>query len=529
MSTYVIYARKSSESEDRQVLSIDSQIRELRAIAARERVHVAEVLTEMRSAKAPGRPVFGDLMRRINRGDVAGVLCWKMDRLSRNPLDSGVILQAQADGKLQRIITIDGVKTANSNDRLMGTFELAFATKFIDDLRENTKRGLRERLTRGWATYVPPTGYRNDVVEKTIVRDEQRFPLVRRMWDLLLSGEMRPEQIRALANGEWGLRTSKHKRLGGKPLSRSVVYRIFENPFYTGVIQLKDGRRFPGKHEPMITREEFDRARRLLERPGRHRPKHLEFAFTGIFKCGNCSATVTAEEHIKPSGRRYVYYHCSRQRTLVEKCREPAISEPALVAQLASHFGRLEIPSPVLAWLKRKAEQVLTTDRERQQTVRQTLTEAIQSVEREQSNLLSLQLRDLVPVDVYAAKSRELEERRQSLQDKLANTNRNNDDLARRLAELLEFASGMRQLFTNGTGVQQRVILETAGSNYVLKDRKISFHLETPLSLVAEASGNSNWLRLVDDVRTWALNTTEYFKVPEFVDSVAEQQRDPAA
>lgn len=296
-----------------------------------------------------------------------------------------------------------------------------------------------------------------------------------------------------------------------------VVYRIFENPFYVGVIQLKDGRRFPGKHEAMVTREEFDRARRLIERPGRRRPKRIEFAFTGIFKCGNCGGTVTAEEHVKPNGRRYVYYHCSRQRTLVEKCREPAIPEPVLVRQLADQFGRLAIPSPVLAWLKRKTEQVLTTDRERQETVRETLTEAIRTVEREQSNLLSLQLRDLVPIEIYATKSRELEDRRQSLHDKLTSVERNNDDLSQRLAELLEFASEMRQLFTNGTGVQQRVILEAAGSNYVLKDRKVSFHLETPLALVAEASGNSNWLRLVDDVRTWALNSSGYFEVPDFV------------
>src|SRR5262245_18603649 len=258
MASYVIYARKSSESEDRQVLSIDSQIRELRAIAQRERVQIAEILTETRSAKAPGRPVFGELMRRVNRGDIAGILCWKMDRLSRNPLDSGVLLQAQADGKLDRIITIDGVKTADSNDRLMGTFELAFATKFIDDLRMNVKRGIRERLTRGWATYPPPIGYMNDVVSKTIVKDPDRFVLVRKMWDELLAGGQRPEQIRATANKEWGLRTRKLKRRGGKHLGRTTVYNMFGNPFYMGVIQLRDGRSFPGKHEPMVTREEFE-------------------------------------------------------------------------------------------------------------------------------------------------------------------------------------------------------------------------------------------------------------------------------
>src|SRR5438552_4157392 len=109
MDKYVIYARKSTESEDRQVLSIDSQVRELRQLASKHGVSVSDVLTESRSAKAPGRPVFTELMRRIRRGEIDGVLCWKMDRLARNPYDSGMILQAQADGKLKRIITSDGV------------------------------------------------------------------------------------------------------------------------------------------------------------------------------------------------------------------------------------------------------------------------------------------------------------------------------------------------------------------------------------------------------------------------------------
>src|SRR2546426_489001 len=101
MPQFVIYARKSTESEDRQVLSIDSQVQSMKELAVRHGVEVADVLTETRSAKAPGRPVFGELIRRIERRQVTGVLCWKMDRLARNPYDAGLILQAQLDGKLQ--------------------------------------------------------------------------------------------------------------------------------------------------------------------------------------------------------------------------------------------------------------------------------------------------------------------------------------------------------------------------------------------------------------------------------------------
>jgi site-specific DNA recombinase len=195
MSQFVIYARKSSESEDRQVLSIDSQIQSMKELALRHGVRVADVLTEMKSAKAPGRPVFGELMRRVRRGQVTGVLCWKMDRLARNPYDAGLVLQAQLDGKLQRIITSDGVKTSDGNDRLLGTFEFALATKFIDDLKQNVRRGNRARFAQGWPTFRPPSGYLEDHLNKTVVKDKKRYRLIRRAWDLLLTGTMRPSQI----------------------------------------------------------------------------------------------------------------------------------------------------------------------------------------------------------------------------------------------------------------------------------------------------------------------------------------------
>src|SRR5687768_6918023 len=123
MPIHVVYARKSTESDDRQVLSIDSQIQELKLLALRRGLQVDEVLTEAHSAKAPGRPIFGSLMKRVRKGEIAGVLCWKMDRLARNHFDHGQVLQALADGRLTRVITSDREYTADGNDRFLGNFE----------------------------------------------------------------------------------------------------------------------------------------------------------------------------------------------------------------------------------------------------------------------------------------------------------------------------------------------------------------------------------------------------------------------
>lgn len=548
MSSYVIYARKSTESEDRQVLSIDSQIRELRAIAAHNGVEVAEVLTESKSAKAPGRPVFNDLMRRVSRGQVRGVLAWKMDRLARNHLDTGQVLQALADTKLERVITSDRTYTPDGNDRFIGSFEFGMATKFIDDLRANTKRGIRERLNRGWASGLPPLGYLNDVAEKTIVRDPERFSLIRRMWDLLLDGSLRPDQILRVANEEWGFRTRKHKHLGGKPLSRSTLYAMLTNPFYAGIIQLRDGRVFAGKHDRMVSRSEFERAQAILGRAGRPRPAEHEFAFTGLIRCGGCGAGITAEQHVKSSGR-YVYYHCTRMKRVNGRpCREPAITERALVGQLAQRLGTLAIAPNLLEYIRTEGEGRVRDERERIATVRESLERDLKALEREDEALLSLRLRELVSDEVFTQKHAELHARRIAAQEKLAGPVRSEQELTEMLITTLTFGQNVRRAFLAGPGARQRTILEGVGSGYTLTGREVTYSLEAPFDLVArtavsESSTDSTKvgigifeppafgstevrtaplgdrfgarLRIVDDVRKWILEKGGSFRLPD--------------
>jgi len=221
---YFLYARKSSESEDRQIQSIDDQIKRLKELAERLNLKIIKVYTEAKSAKQPNnRPIFTEMLERIKVGDANGILCWQINRLSRNPVDSGEISWLLQQGTIKSIQTIDKEFLPEDNVLLFNV-ESGMANQYILDLRKNTMRGRQSRLEKGWLPNYAPLGYiniRNEAGEKIIEKDPERFSLIRKMWEMMLTGTYTPPQILEVANKQWGLTTKKHRRIGGKPLSRS--------------------------------------------------------------------------------------------------------------------------------------------------------------------------------------------------------------------------------------------------------------------------------------------------------------------
>ena len=154
---YFLYARKSTDVEDKQVLSIEAQLAELRAVAKRDGLEIAEEFVEKRSAKMPGRPVFEDMLKRIERGDAQGIVCWKIDRLSRNPVDSGRISWLLQQSVIQKIVAHDKTYLPHDNVLLMSV-EFGMANQYIRDLSVNVTRGLRQKARQGVYPSIAPLG-----------------------------------------------------------------------------------------------------------------------------------------------------------------------------------------------------------------------------------------------------------------------------------------------------------------------------------------------------------------------------------
>ena len=346
---YFLYVRKSTDVEDKQVLSIEAQLAELRALAKRDELEIADEMVEKRSAKMPGRPVFEDMVQRIERGEAQGIVCWKIDRLSRNPVDSGRISWLLQQGTIQKIITHDKAYFPHDNVLLMSV-EFGMANQYIRDLSVNVTRGLRQKARMGIYPSTAPLGYLNDPYTKTIVVDRRKAPLVRKAFELYAKNESRLEDIAGFLF-QHGIKTGATRgwsKGGGRPLKKDQITFLLSNPFYFGHFAYS-GEMYEGTHTPIVSKELFDSVQKILALRSRahHKPTNEPQAYCGLLRCGECGFSITAEDKLKRQKNgnvhRYVYYRCTKKKAAIH-CSQPYVREEALDSQLSDLLAKFVLP-----------------------------------------------------------------------------------------------------------------------------------------------------------------------------------------
>lgn len=343
---YVLYARKSTESEERQILSIESQVKEMLQLAEKENLEIIDIRRESHSAKDSGRrPVFKEILEDIRRGRFNGILTWAPDRLSRNAGDLGSLVDLMDQKQLLQIRTY-GQSFINTPSEKFLLMILCSQAKLENDNKSvNVKRGLRTRCEMGLRPGPAVLGYLNQKrVDKKceVIIDQERAPIVKKMFEKVAYEYWSGRKIYNWLKFELNFKTPK----GNKGLTLGNIYLILQNPFYYGAFEYptKSGNWYQGKHVPIITKELFNDVQKQIKSQF-IRSETKEFAFTKLMTCSLCGSGITADEKFKKQKNgnvhRYVYYGCTKVRD--KNCKCGYIEERELIKQFEELVDKIDL------------------------------------------------------------------------------------------------------------------------------------------------------------------------------------------
>ncbi|OGE96813.1 MAG: hypothetical protein A3A83_02110 [Candidatus Doudnabacteria bacterium RIFCSPLOWO2_01_FULL_48_57] len=478
---YFLYARKSSESEDRQIQSIDDQIKRLKELAVNQGLNIKKIYTESKSAKQPeNRPVFAEVLARIEKGEADGILCWQINRLSRNPIDSGKLSWLLQQGVLKSIQTHERQYLPEDNV-LLFSVESGMANQFLVELRTNTIRGMIGKLEKGGWPSLAPAGYVNDKLNHTVIKDPDRFHIIRKVWDLMLTGSYSISQILDILNNQWGFRTLKRKQRGGTPLAKSGLYAIFTDLFYTGLMVAK-GKYYQGKHEPMITSEEYDRVQTLLKKRGNPRPRTTVMPYRGFIKCGECGCMITgyiAKKFIRSTkqNRFYNYYCCTRKKVDIACSQKKAIKENDLELQIENEIEKITI----LPEFRKIALDILhranDEEVEKRSKVYESQHRTLEDIQKQLGELTGMRVRGMLTDEEYMAEKEELQKQQIILKQHTVHTEARVDRWLELTEQTFDFATYAGAKFIHGDIQTKKEIAMALGQNFILKDGKLAYNL----------------------------------------------------
>lgn len=530
---FIIYRRKSSdEKSDHQIASLEDQLRELGEVIKRDNIRVVERLQETRTAKMPGRPIFNEMLKDIMDGKASRILCWHLNRLSRNPEDEGKIRWLLQEGIIKEIKT--PAKSYFSKDHtLITALEFGQASEYSRELRITAFRNIRGKISRGWRPGVASIGYLNDMSkpqgEREIIPDPERFAIIKKAWQLLLTGAYPVSKIHDLAKNEWGLRTRKTKRQGGKPLSMSHWYQIFTNPFYYGYFYFpepdenKDDRQrllFEGKHTPMISFPEFEHAQEILGRKGKPQPKAHEFSYSGLMRCAECGSAIVADqknqmicsackfkfdrnahkvkcprcgilitEMKNPKLLDYVYYRCSRRKNPNCTQRE-YLRLNELEAQIDAELEKLDIDTDYLKLALDYLNSKKGEDFKTEETIRKSLQTELDNCDARLKRLnldytSSINLDySLYAPDEYKEQKQAIKGEKQALEARLTAVKQNAENWLELSERTFNFCAYARFHLAHGSLQQKREILSAIGQNLTLKDKNLNIFEYEPFLII---------------------------------------------
>lgn len=479
-----MYLRVSSKEQEVGGFSIDAQRRLLEQYAEEHSIKVLQVFTDVETAKRAGRTEFGKMVAFLKGNEACRIiLVEKTDRLYRNISDwvtidsiSGLEIHMVKEGSILS-------EESRSSEKFIHGIKVLMAKNYIDNLSEESSKGMLEKARQGIWPSCAPVGYVNVLRsdgKKIIEPDPISAPIVRMLFEKYAEGDTSLHDLYKMAK-QAGLSTKKRARTYGK----AALHRVLRNPIYKGSI-LWDGHLFTGIHAPIVSPELWQRVQDTLDGNRRlkgRRVKH-DYLFARLVTCGHCGGLMTGQMQ-----KGNLYYHCSGH---FGKCPEPYLRTERLEAAFCDILKGLEIDEDVIEFSKtgliqKREEQALYRERE----ARRLQTE-YDSVKTRFEAIYEDKLDGNVPEWLFREKSEEYQKKMADLMEGLKRLDNEAPPDPKKVASIFELAQRASTRFSALSESDKRKLLRSVVLNCSWKDGELSVRFKQPFSMLAEASAAWN-------------------------------------
>lgn len=495
-----VYLRRSQDRDDRQALSIEKQDRQVRTIVKDNDFIPIQLPPEDKTAKVPGRPIFNDMIERIENGEARHIVVWALSRLSRNSIDAGRVIYLLDRGLLLGIHTPTRSYRNTPDDKAFLAIELAFAKKNNDDLSVQVKEGFETKRTHGQYPGPAPLGYLNAIIrpgERNIVPDPDKAPKAIRLCEMASTGLYQIDDLWKEAHNI-GL-TSR----AGNPISKQTLIDMLKRRANTGVFHYSETSEWhQGSYEPLISVELYDKIQlamgwvkpRQYEKPATTTGRY--YPYKGLFLCKTCKFNVTA--YTKPkklaSGKEaeYVFYTCTKKNKRVE-CKEPQLSSVILEQEIKARMQEYEITEADAvecnSWLDYHYESYIKKknqykpqwlkDRRTAQKALDTLDEKLET--------------GVITDDRYKERSAIHTAEVARTTELLNGADTNAERWLELAKETFTGVTNIGDVFEMANDEERRRLMSFLGLNWYLTNKKVALTPRKPLDLLSVSDRNPNW------------------------------------
>ena len=493
---YFSYTRVSTVRQGQTGTSLAEQREAIWRYAERWRLNIVREFEETETAAKSGRPVFLQMLSALKQRKADGVIIHKIDRSARNLRDWSE-LGEMIDGGIEVHFANEQLDLDSRGGRLSADIQAVVAADFIRNLRQEVRKGFYGRIKQGLYPMPAPAGYIDCGPGQPKAIDPIHGPLIRKTFELY-------------ATGRWGINrlVDEMSSLGlrnrnGRKITRNGMSHLLHNHFYTGLIKIKKSAElFEGQHQPIVSRQLFDKVQLVLAGKNVKGTLKHDFPFQRLLRCASCENLLIAETH-----KGYVYYRC-QTRT----CDQKSIREEMLEAELGPILEQIKFTQLENRYLRRQIAQRYKNMTVLDESTRQALALNLEQLKDRRSKLTDAYLDGIIDQQTYTEKKNGLVLDEQMSKEKLARIEVDSVSVAQRVEGFLELANNAYLSYKMGNAAEKRDLVQSLTSNFLVRDKSVLIKLKLPFQLIADRTSIPHGRPHRDTARTLSRLLSQLFK-----------------